>query len=433
MTLRTRFTIYLLLVHLLLGVTAALLWTVNPWWTVGLEATIVLSLVVGVKLVGRQAGTISMLVGAKERLAEQEFTTRLLAAGLPELDPLIAAYNQMVDHLRHERVRLQEQQWFLEKIVAACPSGIVTLDSDGRLAQANPAAQQILGSSETELRARFLPQLPGEYGEQLAGLAQGESRLVVLPGGRRVRARLSFFFDQGIQRAFLLLEELTAELQRSEKQAYGKLIRMMAHEINNSIGASNSLLGSCLTFAAKLDPDDRRDFEQALGLAIARGEHLNRFLKRFADVVRLPEPLRASCDLGELVGAAVRLIRAGADRSIDWQLQWDLPGPMVRVDRDQLEQVLINLLKNAVEAAGPAGRVAVTIEPRPSGCRLKISDSGAGIAPEVRAQLFTPFFTTKAAGQGIGLTVAREVLTAHDLRFGLESEPGRPTCFWIDF
>ena len=146
MTLGRKFVVYLLLVHLALAGAAVALVRVGPWWTVLAEAVLAVSLFVGILLLRQSQMTREQGTTALALIRSREFTTRLLDTGVPEVDALVSAYNAMSGDLREQRVRLQEQQWFLEKIVAASPSGIVTLDLDGKIADANPAARRWFGA-----------------------------------------------------------------------------------------------------------------------------------------------------------------------------------------------------------------------------------------------------------------------------------------------
>ena len=431
MTLGRKFVVYLVLVHLALAGAAVGLARISPWWTVLAEAVLAGSLTAGIVLLRQSRMTREQGATALALIRSGEYTTRLLDTGVPEVDALVSAYNAMSGDLREQRVRLQEQQWFLEKIVAASPSGIVTLDLDGRIADANPAARGWFGA-ETLVAGRRLDELPGAFGAALSGMTPGESRLVAEAGPRKFRCQLSEFVDLGFTRRFLLIDELSEELHRSERAAFEKLIRVMAHEINNSVGAGNSLLASCKGFAAELKPESRREFESALGLAIARGEHLNVFLNRFADVFRIPLPRLETLDLAELLRGSMRLMQAGADPLVSWRIELPPGEWLVRADRYQLEQVVINVLKNACEAASPSGEITIARVSKDGADRLEIRDAGPGIDPLVAGQLFSPFFSTKAGGQGIGLTMAREILDAHGFRFGLENRPGGGAVFWIE-
>ena len=268
-------------------------------------------------------------------------------------------------------------------------------------------------------------------------------------GGRRVRVQRGTFLDRGFSRSFFLLEELTEELRQSEKAAYEKLIRMMSHEVNNSVGASRSLLQSSLGYSAQLSDADRADFERALQIAIDRMGQLNLFMRSFADVVRLPPPVRQPVDLVEVLRHIEGLVRADRDaRAIGWRWAIEEEPAVLPMDPVQMEQALLNIVKNAIEAiddnaagrpaaadTGTASRGTVTVRVRRIGprLRLEIEDTGPGIPPDVREGLFTPFFTTKAGGQGIGLTMVQEILSNHGFSFSLESAPGRATAFTIDF
>jgi signal transduction histidine kinase len=308
----------------------------------------------------------------------------------------------------------------------------VTFDFDGRVSLANPSAARMLGTRPGDLRGRRLADLPSAFAREVAGLPGAAARVLSLSGSRRIKVQSGEFLDRGSPRAFLVLEELTEELRRSEKAAYEKLIRMMSHEVNNSLGAARSLLESCLNYAGQLRPEDRLDFTDALGVVIARTEQLNAFVRSFADVVRLPEPRKEPCDAGALAARIAALVKGDAGRRrIDVRCEILDPLAGVPMDRAQMEQVLLNVAKNALEAVGEDGTVTLRAERRDGKPVLVVEDSGPGIAPEARDQLFRPFFSTKANGQGLGLTLVQEALTRHGFPFSLESNPGEPTRFTV--
>ena len=175
------------------------------------------------------------------------------------------------------------------------------------------------------------------------------------------------------------------------------------------------------------------ELQEALGIAGNRLERLNTFMRSFADVVRMPQPVKRPTDVLRLLDACVRLVQAQTDSSrIAWR--WEPEGDLGIVDMDeaQMEQALINILKNAVEAL-PAEGGAVTIRAGLSagGAFVEIEDSGPGIPDEARPHLFTPFFTTKQNGQGIGLTMVQEILRRHGFAYSLDGPPGGPTRFRI--
>ena len=234
-----------------------------------------------------------------------------------------------------------------------------------------------------------------------------------------------------------MLEELTGELRQAERAAYEKLIRVMSHEVNNTVASSTSLLQSSLTYARELSPEDRTDFETALGVVIARTGQLNTFMKGFADVFRLPPPAKQPCELVAILERVVALISARPEAGgIAWR--WELDAPAIRVSADpaQLEQAIMNVVKNAVEAIagdGASGTVTIRATSKTHPPVLVVEDSGAGLTAEAQANLFTPFFSTKPGGQGIGLTLVGEILAGHGFDYALERTHRGTTAFRITF
>jgi two-component system nitrogen regulation sensor histidine kinase NtrY len=397
---------------------------------------LLVSTATGLWLLRALFGPLQLVRNSAVMLAERDFSTRLREVGQPELDALIAVYNRMIDALREERLRALEQHHFLEEVVRASPAGVLTFDFDGRLTTANPGAERLLRCRAAEMAGRPLRELPVPFIERVAGLEVGGSVVLPLFGNRRVRWQKSQFMDHGSPRLLLLVEELTEELRRSERAAYEKIVRVLSHEINNSIGAGTSLLESCLRYAEQIVPADRGDFETALEVTVARMRHLNAFVRSYAEVVRLPPPRRGPVDLARLVEDVGRLFQGEcATAGITFSLECRAPEASVSLDAHQIEQVLVNVLRNALEAAGPGGWVRVRLDgqgsPRPV---LTVEDSGPGVSSEAETQLFTPFFSTKENGRGIGLTVAQEVLTQHGFAFTLEGpRDDAPTRFTIRF
>ncbi|HYP28045.1 MAG TPA: ATP-binding protein [Blastocatellia bacterium] len=434
MNLRLKFVLYLVAIHVLFAGVAVYLLHRDRIWLLAVEAIFVVSLITGVRLIRNLFGTIEMINTGAQFISDSDFTSRFREVGQPEMDQLINIYNRMVDHLREERTRQQEQHYFLDKILKASPSGILTLDLDGRIAMANPAAGRILQSSSGDIFGKKLSEIDAPFFVELSRLGTGESRVIALQGRRRIKCQKSQFLDRGFARQFILMEELTEELRQTEKAAYEKLIRMMSHEVNNSVGSANSLLHSCLNYKDQLSEEDRRDFEMALSVVISRTDHLNAFMRSFADVVRLPPPKLLPCNVEQLLEDIAVLMKAeAARRQIDWVWDFQSPGVYVPMDRSQMEQVFVNIFKNAIEAIGTEGTITVRTGEKNGRRFVVIEDTGSGILPEARPRLFSPFFSTKENGQGIGLTMVQEILDQHHFEFSLESEPGQPTQFRIYF
>jgi nitrogen fixation/metabolism regulation signal transduction histidine kinase len=431
--LRRRFIVYLVVVHALLAVAAGYLLQRDRLWLIAVEAAFVVTFVWGVLIVSRLSTTLAVMRQSSQLLDDGELTTRFLEAGHPDVDLLVQVYNRMVDNLRDERVKLQEQQYFLGRLLDVSPAGVVILDHEGRVSSANASAQRLLGRPEADLVGKPLAGDAGPLADAIAAVPVGAAVVVPSQDGRRVRCQSATFVERGFPRRFYLIEELTEELRRTEKAAYEKLIRQMSHEVNNSVGSTRSLLESSLAYAAALPPDARREMEQAIGVATSRLERLNAFMRSFADVVRVPQPRLQPTDVEALVDGCVTLMQAQAAPSrITWRRESSARVGVVAMDPAQMEQVLINVLKNAVEAAGDDGAITVRLGRDDDGRGIiQIEDSGPGIGDEARAQLFTPFFTTKQNGQGIGLTIVQEMLRRHGFAYSLDGPAGGPTRFRI--
>jgi nitrogen fixation/metabolism regulation signal transduction histidine kinase len=346
-------------------------------------------------------------------------------------------YNEMVDKLREERIRNEEQEQLLRQVMAESPGGVITLDVDGKIATINPTAEALLNTTQDHAHGRALTELGSPFATELAATPRDESQILTLRGRRRVRCQAATFMDKGFPRHFLLLDELTEELHKTEKHAYEKLIRMMSHEVNNTSGAVQSLLQSCLAYRRQIQDSDREDFARALEVAIRRTANLDEFMRSFASVVRLPRPqlqLAKPWEIAEQVGVLFK-DRCEANH-ITWNEEIEPSLPQINCDPVQLEQVLVNVVKNAIEAIESTGQPGeITLKGGRQGRRtyLSISDSGPGLSPEVQAQLFTPFYTTRDHGQGIGLTMVQEILLAHGFDFTLENRDGGGAEFAVLF
>jgi nitrogen fixation/metabolism regulation signal transduction histidine kinase len=343
----------------------------------------------------------------------------------------------MVDRLREERIRNEEQELLLRKVMEESPGGVITLDVDGHIATINPAAEALLGTTSAKVIGKSLVDLDNNFANGLAEVPADSSRLIPISGRKRVRCRKASFMDRGFPRQFLLLDELTDELHQTEKQAYEKLIRMMSHEVNNTSGAVQSLLQSCLGYARQLAEEDREDFARALEVAIQRTANLDEFMSGFANVVRLPQPhLRASNPWHVAQQTGLLFKDRCEAANIAWNEELDPDLPDVNCDPVQFEQLLVNVIKNAIEAIesnGDSGEITLRGSRKGRQYSLSISDTGPGLSAEVQEHLFTPFFTTRENGQGIGLTMVQEILLAHRFDFSLENTEGGGARFSVVF
>jgi nitrogen fixation/metabolism regulation signal transduction histidine kinase len=431
MTLRARLTGYLVSIHLLFVVIAFAMIS-DPVWLLLVELVLLLSAMIGVRLIKSSLVTAELVEVGSQLVNDRDFSLTFQPSGQPEIDRLVEVYNRMIRQLREERLRAEEQHLFLDKVLAESPIGIITCDPEQRISMVNPTAAKLLRRGSEQLLGRTLEELADPLTNALAGLEVGAAEIVSWQGSRRLRCQRAEYFDLGIVRSFYLVEELTEELRQSQRRAYERVIRMMSHEVNNSVGAVSSLLQTGIGISEELSGDRRRTFQRALRVAIERSNNLRSFMSAFADVVRLPDPDPRPCILAELIDDILVLLAPDLQkRSINCQWQQRQQVGRTAIDKNQIEQVLINILRNAAEAIGDNGTINLRLLRKNGRTCLEVEDDGPGITAEVQAKLFTPFFSTKQNGRGIGLTLVQEVLTRHGFDFVLESREGGPTCFRI--
>ena len=428
MTLKTRALIHLGAVHA--AVAGVLFWqrAALDWWLFPFEIALVVSFLLGWSWIRSVFVQSEVAHSVADVIAAGDYGSRYPLVGHKDVDGVLTTYNRMLSNLQQERFHLGEQQGFAEKFLEDTPIGVLIFDFDERITLSNPRARDLLGGVERDaLAGRILESLELPIARVLAALAVGETRMVTDATGRRLRCRRSQFSDRGFARSYVLIEELTVELNRTERETYEKLIRMMSHEVTNTVAATNSLLESCRNYARELqNAESRSDYENALAVLIARNRSLNDFIRGFSDLVKLPEPQRESADVGEMLNALQTMFKAELERrNIALKVAVAAGLPPVSLDKTQLDQVLINVVKNAIEAIERDGRIEIVAERSGGFVDLSVFDNGVGLSEEIRERLFTPFYTTKSHGQGLGLTLVREILTQHGFTFSLESVADR--------
>lgn len=423
MTLRIKFLLFAIFIHTLLAVMAWYLLQENKFLFLGMELVIIFSVLITGQLYQAFFKPLKLIRAGIESIRDKDFSTKFMAVGQQDLDELVNVYNRMMDQLRKERVGQAEKHFLLEKLIQASPAGIILLGFDNQVESVNPAAERFLQHKAQELLGKHVSQLPEDWAKELAPLSSGQSTTFRLNGTWTYRCHRAHFLDRGFQHYFILIEELTEAILQNERQAYEKVIRVMSHEVNNTTGAINSILGSLQYYAPQLEEEHQPDFEHVLQVAIDRNANLSRFMANFAEVVRLPKPKKAPKDMHVLLQGLQRLLQPQLEKrhiSCTWHLA---PSPLVvLIDEQQMEQVILNILKNAMEAIGEEGEISIRTQLDPP--QLTITDNGEGIPEEVQQRLFTPFYTTKSNGQGIGLTMVRDILVNHGFTFSLSSDGG---------
>ncbi|MDR1938655.1 MAG: PAS domain-containing protein [Tannerellaceae bacterium] len=366
-----------------------------------------------------------------ELLKEQDFSSRLRRVGQSEADRIVEIFNKMMDRLKEERLHVREQNHFLDLLINASPLGVVILDLDSRILSVNQAALRMLGlKSPGEAIGKHVGDVHSPLAAELLQLEPCDSETIRLTDANVYKCTHSSFLDKGFRHSFYLIESLTEEVFKAEKKAYEKVIRMIAHEVNNTTAGITSTLDTL--------ENTFREMEQAgeicevLEVAIERCYRMNRFITNFADVVRIPEPQLREQELNALVVSCKRFMETICrNRQIRIIMELSEVSPVVNVDNLLFEQVLVNIIKNSAESIECDGHIYIRTTLRPA-C-LEIADTGKGISKETETKLFSPFFSTKPNGQGLGLIFIREVLQKHACTFSLNTSADGFTRFRILF
>ncbi len=422
MSLKWRYFLYVAFLHLALATLAYFLLQEMLAWLLLVEVLLLVSLACAYHLYRRLTRPLRLLGSGVDAIKDQDFAIRLRKTGSPEMDHLVEVFNTMMHRIRQERSQVQEQHFFLDRLIQASPAGILLLDYDGRITEVNPKGLEILGLEEAPL-GQQLPEVSHPLLQQLALWKPGQSDVIPGKGQERYRCEVADFIHRGFQRKFIMIQELSQEMLATEKRAYGKVIRMMAHEVNNSIGAINSILQSTLEAYPEVPGDEfADDIRASLEIARQRNERLNQFMRNFAEVVRLPQPDRQRLELNTVLSNVHQLMLPQAEQQ-GTQFSLEVPSQPVQLEADeqQLEQALVNMIKNALEALEQGGDVRLQLHAHPT--RIIVADNGPGLPPDAHQEWMTPFYSNKPGGQGIGLTLVREIARQHGGQCELESLP----------
>ena len=427
-------SLFFILAFLLAVVWAVLLFIAtkeNGWRFYLIEGLITLSLVYLVYFYRKVIKPLNSIAGGMDLLRAQDFSSRLAPVGQREADRIVQVFNRMMDQLKEERLRLREQNHFLDLLISVSPMGVMILTLDEKISMTNKAALEFMDEGpEENLIGKGMDELNGTLAEELKRLPKGATETIRLSNSRIYRCSRLSFIDRGFYHPFYLIESLTADVMKAEKKAYEKVIRMIAHEVNNSVAGIASTLDTVNDALQTID--DTEDLQEVMKVCIERSFSMSRFITNFADVVKIPEPQLEEVSLNDRVFACKRFMEnVCQSRDIDLQMNLCEENPTVSIDTSLFEQVLINIIKNAAESIGEKG--CITIHTSASPLMLEIGDTGQGISKETETMLFTPFFSTKPNGQGIGLIFIREVLMKHNCNFSLRTYPDGITRFRICF
>ena len=343
----------------------------------------------------------------------------------------MAIFNKMMEQLKNERLRLREQNQFLDLLIKASPMGVMVLDFDGLVTELNPAAFKIMGVNHlNEVKGKQLSELKETLQIDLTDIPMHETRTISLHDGTVYKCTLESFIDRGFPRPFYLIESLTDEVRRAEKKAYEKVIRMIAHEVNNTTAGITSTLDTVQEELKTVS--ETEDMRQAMQVCIDRSFSMSEFITNFADVVKIPKAVLTPIDLNELIKSLTRFMEVMClKRNIKLTFHPNEALPLLQLDASLFEQVLLNIIKNSVESIEQDGKITITTNAQNQS--LQIADTGKGISKEIESKLFNPFFSSKPMGQGLGLLFIREVLSQHNCKYSLRTYDDGLTRFVVRF
>ena len=403
----------------------------NGWKFYLIEGIVTFSLFYLIYFYRKVVKPLNSIAGGMDLLQAQDFSSRLSPVGQREADHIVSIFNRMMNQLKEERLRLREQNHFLDLLISVSPMGVIILTLDERISMANKAALEFLDEgTEEDIMNKTMDELSGSLAEELNRIPKDTTVTIRLSDSRIYRCSRLSFIDRGFAHPFYLIESLTSEVMKAEKKAYEKVIRMIAHEVNNSVAGITSTLDTIDDALQTID--DTEDIREVMKVCVERSYSMSRFITNFADVVKIPEPQKEEVHLNDRVTACkIFMENLCQNRDIDLHLELCEENPVVSMDTSLFEQVLINIIKNATESIDTNGKIFIRTSASP--LMLEIGDTGKGISKEVETKLFTPFFSTKPNGQGIGLIFIREVLMKHGYTFSLRTYPDGITRFRICF
>lgn len=424
------FWILVIVWHLVLGAGSYYILREQYGWFMLVQVLLFLSIYSAYQVYRSFQRPLELIEAGRGALKDRDFSVKYRRAGILEVDALVDVYNDMIDSLREERTQQEAQHYFLQKLIEASPSGVLILDFDGGVSQVNPSACSLLGFNPLEGATE--EQLSHPLLKAVVEIEAGNEAQINLQGTDHYRIEARSFIDRGFDRKFVQIHRLTEEILAAEKRAYGKVIRMMAHEVNNSIGAVNALLQTLSDPDAPTDAIWASDVKEGLKIAMERNQKLNVFMRNFAEIVRLPSPHKAKVNIGEVLSGVARLFQPQAQlQGTEIQLELPQKAIWIQVDINQLEQALVNILKNALESLQSGGNIALSLSDDTHS--IIIADNGPGLSETAAEVIFTPFFSTKAEGQGIGLTLIRDIMNNHDFQYSLKTDADGWTRFRIVF
>ena len=398
-------------------------------WLAGLLVALLLAPLVawsGTRLTAGWSRTARALNDGVLSLKDRDFSVSVICATHDEMGELVANYNGLGDRLRIERQSLYQRELMLDTVIQATPLALVLTNDADVVLYSNSTARRLFSQGrklEGARFARYLERVPAPLREAIE--RGGDTLFTLEIGGEPEVYHLSqrSFLLNAVPHRLLLLKQLTREINSQEVATWKKVIRVIAHELNNSLAPISSLAHSGQIMAKA--PPDPEQLGRVFSTIGDRARHLASFIEGYAQFAKLPQPRLAPVAWGVLLE---RLHAVAA-----FQLAGDLPDRVLNCDTAQIEQALINLLKNAIESGADREAIELAVAQASQGFSIEVRDRGPGFTAAALEHALVPFYSTKSSGTGLGLTLCREIVEAHAgrLRIANREGGGAVVTFWL--
>ncbi|MGP1720662.1 sensor histidine kinase [Shewanella frigidimarina] len=445
LSLRTKLLLSNMLSCLLGAMSGALVWLTLGDDTLWLAIIVMLAVCYfcSMWLTRRLSESLQALEIGLLNFKDNDFSVSLHPYGEPQLDALVSLYNQASAKLRSERQFIYQRELMLDKVIQNSPNVMLLIDDSQRVIYANGAARHLFNQG-VKVEGMLLPDLVVMLPDTLKAALSSEQEGLFSMGGSEADGVDSHsntdadssdvetwhisrgrFTQNNQQHHLILLKQLTKELNRQEVAVWKKVIRIISHELNNSVAPIASMVNSGKFLTQHLD---NSKLQLIFDTIENRTTHLSQFISHYAQFAKLPLPQKALIDWTKMTQQLAQ--------QYPFNLLSPLPVNPIKLDAVQLEQVFINLLKNAHESGAVADTVSLMFEEvtHPvNGLLVKIEDQGSGMSSEVLSQALLPFYSTKQSGTGIGLPLCREIIEAHAGRISMQNrvEGGLSVKVWL--
>lgn len=359
---------------------------------------------------------LNTMANLLEALREGDYSLRGRRAKQADaLGQVFVEINALSETLQRQRFEAQEATTLLQKIITEIDIAVIAFDDDYQIRLANPAAAQLLGYRKAEQLHNLTADSLG-----LTNFIKTPGRNIVAwkfaTGPGRWDVWSSGFRQGGLPHRLLVISDLSRALRDEERRAWRSLVRVIGHELNNTLTPIKSLADVLQNRIRKAQLAESEEIEDGLTVIANRADSLHRFMSAYTMLAKLPDPKHREVDLEKLMSRVTAM-----DKRLDVVMQGE--ALTIQADPDQLEQVMINLIKNGIDAAGADGVVTVSWHAAKNNAIIEVVDNGTG--PVNSENLFVPFFTTKPEGTGIGLALSRQIVEAHGGYLSLTARPGK--------